>query len=63
MLWAQELCCQSAPALSMPLPTAREILQRKIDEMGGRLDTYRRKRLQGRPQFKFRAGMLACSMI
>jgi len=37
-------------------PAVREILQSKIDEMGTRLDTYPHKRLQGRPEFKLRAG-------
>ncbi len=39
------------------LPEAvRQMLQSKIDEMGTRLDTYPHKRLQGRPEFKLRAG-------
>jgi mRNA-degrading endonuclease RelE of RelBE toxin-antitoxin system len=34
----------------------RETLQRKIDEMGIRLETFTHKRLQGRPEFKLRVG-------
>jgi mRNA interferase RelE/StbE len=39
----------------LPGPT-RQIIQRKIDEMGIRLDGFPHKRLQGRPEFKLRAG-------
>jgi len=35
---------------------AREIVQRKIDEMGTRLENFPHKRLQGRPEFKLRVG-------
>jgi mRNA interferase RelE/StbE len=39
------------------LPLAvREMAQRKIDEMGTRLENFPHKRLQGRPEFKLRAG-------
>jgi len=39
------------------LPSAtREIAQRKIDEMGWRLDNFPHQRLQGRPEFKLRVG-------
>jgi mRNA interferase RelE/StbE len=34
----------------------RETLQRKIDEMGIRLETFTHKRLQGRPECKLRVG-------
>ena len=34
----------------------REKLQRKIDEMRIRLETFTHKRLQGRPEFKLRVG-------
>jgi mRNA interferase RelE/StbE len=34
----------------------RETLQRKIDEMGLRLEHFPHKRLQGRPEFKLRVG-------
>lgn len=34
----------------------REAVQRKIDEMGMRLESFPHKRLQGRPEFKLRAG-------
>jgi mRNA interferase RelE/StbE len=34
----------------------REAVQRKIDEMGTRLETFPHRRLQGRPEFKLRAG-------
>ena len=37
-------------------PGIRETVQRKIDEMGMRLDTFPHQRLQGRPEFKLRAG-------
>jgi len=36
--------------------SVRQAVQSKIDEMGERLDTYPHKRLQGRPEFKLRAG-------
>ncbi len=39
----------------LPQPV-RESVQRKVDEMGNRLDTYPHKRLQGRPEFKLRVG-------
>jgi mRNA-degrading endonuclease RelE of RelBE toxin-antitoxin system len=32
----------------------RETVQRKIDEMGTRLENFPHKRLQGRPEFKLR---------
>jgi mRNA-degrading endonuclease RelE of RelBE toxin-antitoxin system len=32
------------------------MVQRKIDEMGLRLDIFPHKRLQGRPEFKLRVG-------
>ena len=34
----------------------RETVQRKIDEMGTRLENFPHQRLQGRPEFKLRAG-------
>jgi Cytotoxic translational repressor of toxin-antitoxin stability system len=34
----------------------RETVQRKIDEMGTRLENFPHKRLQGRPEFKLRIG-------
>jgi mRNA interferase RelE/StbE len=34
----------------------RETVQRKIDEMGTRLEDFPHQRLQGRPEFKLRAG-------
>ena len=34
----------------------RETVQRKVDEMGTRLDTFPHQRLQGRPEFKLRVG-------
>jgi mRNA interferase RelE/StbE len=34
----------------------RETVQRKIDEMGTRLEIFPHKRLQGRPEFKLRVG-------
>jgi len=39
------------------LPSSvRETVQRKIDEMGTRLETFPRQRLQGRTEFKLRIG-------
>ena len=39
------------------LPTnIREIVQRKVDEMGARLEAFPHQRLQGRPEFKMRVG-------
>ena len=37
-------------------PTVRETVQRKIDEMGARLENFPHQRLQGRPECKLRAG-------
>jgi mRNA-degrading endonuclease RelE of RelBE toxin-antitoxin system len=34
----------------------RETVQRKIDEMGTRLENFPHQRLQGRPEFKLRVG-------
>jgi len=36
--------------------SVREAIQRKVDEMGERLETFPHKRLQGRPEFKLRVG-------
>lgn len=36
--------------------SVRETVQRKIDEMGTRLENFQHKRLQGRPEFKLRVG-------
>jgi len=36
--------------------SVRETVQRKIDEMGTRLENFPHKRLQGRPEFKLRVG-------
>jgi mRNA interferase RelE/StbE len=39
------------------LPSAtREAIQRKVDEMGTRLDCFPHQRLAGRPEFKLRVG-------
>jgi mRNA interferase RelE/StbE len=39
------------------LPTGvHEMVQRKIDEMGTRLENFPHKRLQGRPEYKLRVG-------
>ena len=39
------------------LPTnIREIVQRKVDEMGTRLEAFPHQRLQGRSEFKLRVG-------
>jgi len=40
---------------SLP-PSVRVDVQRKVDEMGTRLETFPHQRLQGRPEFKLRAG-------
>ncbi len=34
----------------------RETVQRKVDEMGTRLESFPHQRLQGRPEFKLRVG-------
>ena len=34
----------------------RELVQRKVDEMGARLASFSHKRLEGRPEFKLRVG-------
>ena len=36
--------------------SVREAVQAKVDEMGARLEIFRHKRLQGRPEFKLRVG-------
>ena len=36
--------------------SVRDTAQRKIDEMGTRLENFPHQRLQGRPEFKLRAG-------
>jgi mRNA interferase RelE/StbE len=39
------------------LPSSvRAAVQKKVDEMGTRLETFPHKRLQGRPEFKLRVG-------
>jgi mRNA-degrading endonuclease RelE of RelBE toxin-antitoxin system len=39
------------------LPSSvRELVQRKVDEMGERLSSFPHKRLEGRPEFKLRVG-------
>ena len=37
-------------------PSVREAVERKVDEMGRRLETFPHQRLQGRPEFKLRVG-------
>ena len=37
-------------------PSVRAAVQRKVDEIGTRLETYPHQRLQGRPEFKLRVG-------
>ena len=37
-------------------PSVRAIVQREVDELGTRLETFPHQRLQGRPEFKLRAG-------
>ncbi len=39
----------------LPL-SVREAVERKLDEMDTRLETFPNQRLQGRPEFKLRAG-------
>jgi mRNA interferase RelE/StbE len=34
----------------------RAVVQRKVDEMGSRLENFPHQRLQGRPEFKLRVG-------
>lgn len=36
--------------------SVRETIQRNVDEMGARLETFPHRRLQGRPEFKLRVG-------
>ena len=36
--------------------SVRDAVQRKVDEMGARLDSFPHKRLQGRSEFKLRVG-------
>ena len=40
---------------SLP-PNIREVVQRKVDEMGTRLEAFPHQRLQGRAEFKLRVG-------
>ncbi len=37
-------------------PSVRDAVQAKVDEMGTRLETFPHQRLQGRTEFKLRAG-------
>ena len=37
-------------------PPVRDAVQRKVDEVGTRLDSFPHKRLQGRSEFKLRIG-------
>jgi mRNA interferase RelE/StbE len=37
-------------------PSVRAVVQRKVDEMGTRLETFPHQRLRGRPEFKLRVG-------
>jgi mRNA interferase RelE/StbE len=37
-------------------PSIREAVQRKVDEMGARLEFFSHQRLQNRPEFKLRVG-------
>ena len=37
-------------------PAVRADVERKVDEMGARLESFPHKRLQGRPEFKLRVG-------
>ena len=37
-------------------PSVRADLERKVDEMGTRLESFPHQRLQGRPEFKLRVG-------
>jgi len=36
--------------------SVRELVRRKVDEMGARLESFPHKRLEGRPEFKLRVG-------
>ena len=40
---------------SLP-PSVRAVAERRVDEMGTRLETFPHQRLQGRPEFKLRVG-------
>ena len=40
---------------SLP-PNVRELVQEKVDELGGRLDNFSHQRLAGRREFKLRVG-------
>ena len=40
---------------NLPAPV-RAAVQRKVDEMGARLEAFPHQRLQGRPEFKLRVG-------
>ena len=37
-------------------PSVRAVMERKVDEMGTRLESFPHQRLQGRPEFKLRVG-------
>ncbi|MBI5775083.1 MAG: type II toxin-antitoxin system RelE/ParE family toxin [Verrucomicrobia bacterium] len=37
-------------------PSVRAAVEKKVDEMGARLETFPHQRLQGRPEFKLRVG-------
>jgi mRNA interferase RelE/StbE len=40
---------------SLPI-SVREVVERKVDDMGARLETFPHKRLEGRSEFKLRIG-------
>ncbi|HUR47750.1 MAG TPA: type II toxin-antitoxin system RelE/ParE family toxin [Candidatus Saccharimonadales bacterium] len=37
-------------------PLVRQLVQRKVDELGARLEQFSHQRLAGRPEFKLRVG-------
>jgi len=51
-IWSPTFSCAFD---SLPL-SVRAVVQRKVDEMGARLETFPHQRLQGRPEFKLRVG-------
>ena len=54
---ATEIYSREFDAIFYPLPpTVRERIEAKIGELGRRLEDFPHQRLQGRPEFRLRAG-------
>ena len=57
MAAARQICSPTFTRAFDSLPASvRDVVERKVDEMGTRLENFPHKRLQGRAEFKLRAG-------